>query len=97
LNNVEDQEENNNLNSDNLSEINNLKSKSKEYKINNNNILKIKEIEHKIIIEILKYFSNELLKCIKDFLLDDKWINNLKCSIENQIISKVKNNINYFS
>ena len=97
LNKVDDDEGTNDLDSNYLSEINNLQSKSKIYKINNNSILKIKEIEHKVIIEILKYFSNEILKYIKDFLLDDRWINNLKGSIENQIISKVKANINYFN
>ena len=95
--NVDVDEGTSDLDSNYLSEMNNLKSQSKEYKINNNNILKIKETEHKIIIEILKYFSSEILECIKQFLLDDKWINNLKSSIEKQIISKVKDNINYFN
>ena len=97
LNNVNDDEGISDLDSNYVSEMNNLRLQSKEYKINNNNILKMKETEHKIIIEILKYFSSEILECIKDFLLDDKWINNLKSSIEKQIISKVKANINYFN
>ena len=87
-------EEKNDLEVGNISQINDLKNNTEEYKISYNNILKIKEIEHKVIVESLIYFSKEIIDSIQECLLEDEYIIYLKNSIENKIIIKMKGNLN---
>lgn len=99
INNIQNEdEENNNDNlindEDNyLSNRNNLQTKSKKYKFSNNDILKIKEIEQKAIIQSLKYFSQEMLVYIKNYLNSDICLNYLK-NVINDKIAEIKDNIN---
>ena len=62
-----------------------MKNKTEEYKISSNNFLKIKEIEHKLIVESLIYFAKEIIDSIQE----------CKNSIENKIILKMKSNLNH--
>ena len=80
----ESEEEPNTINNNDrrINTINNLKKKSKLYKINNDSILKMKDIEYELIIECLKFFSCYVLDSIRDYLKN-----------ENQIISEIKNNL----
>ena len=90
----ESEEEPNNINNNDrlINTINNLKKKIKLYKINNDSILKMKDIEYKLIIECLKFFSCYVLDSIRDYLKEDESIINYLKN-ENQIISEIKNNL----
>ena len=92
---IEEEEEDNDdniQNQDNLSTINNLRKKSKVYKINNDSILAMEDIEHKLIIECIKFVSLYILDTIKDYLLKDEKITNYLKN-ENNFITQIKNNL----
>ena len=84
LNNINNEEINNNW-----CDINKLKKKSKSYKINNDSILQIKDIEHTLIKECLKYFSLYVLDIIRNYLKNDENIINYLKN-DNEIIFKIK-------
>ena len=88
-----DKEPNTIINNDRLiKSINNLKKRSKLYKINNSSILKMKDIEYELIIECLKFFSCYILDTIRNYLKEDESIINYLKN-ENQIISEIKKNL----
>ena len=92
---IEEEEEDNDdniQNQDNLSTINNLRMKIKVYKINNDSILAMKDIEHKLIIECIKFVSLYIMDTIKDYLLKDEKITNYLKN-ENNFITQIKNNL----
>lgn len=92
---IEEEEEDNDdniQNQDNLSTINNLRMKSKVYKINNDSILAMEDIEHKLIIECIKFVSLYIMDTIKDYLLKDEKITNYLKN-ENNFITQIKNNL----
>ena len=66
--------------------------KSRAYKINNSSILRIENIEHKVVIECIKFVSLYIMDIIKDYLLNDeniiKYLKN-----ENNFIIQVRNNL----
>jgi hypothetical protein len=90
--NMIEKEDENKDNQNNLSNINNLRMKSRAYKINNGSILKIEDIEHKVVIECIKFVSLYIMDVIKDYLLNDeniiKYLKN-----ENNFIIQVRNNL----
>ena len=92
---VTEEEPNNFIINNNESLINcnnDLKKKSKLYKINNDSILKMKDIEYKLILECLRFFSCYILDSIRDYLKEDESIINYLKN-ENEIISEIKRNL----
>ena len=76
---VTEEEPNNFIINNNESLINcntDLKKKSKLYKINNDSILKMKDIEYKLILKCLRFFSCYILDSIRDYLKEDESIIN---------------------
>ena len=96
--NIEENQENDNNKQLNNIEINNInqnidnKYKAKKYKIDNSDIIRLKFIEHQIIIKSMKYLTEEILIYIKNYMLSNEQIRELKTMINNDIIKKLKEN-----
>ena len=96
--NIEENQENDNNKQLNNIEINNINQnidnnyKTKKYKIDNSDIIRLKFIEHQIIIKSMKYLTDEILIYIKNYMLSNEQIRELKTMINNDIIKKLKEN-----
>ena len=65
-----------------------LNYESKSYQITNRNIYNLKNIEHKTIIEIIRFVMNIILDKIKEYF--NSQMGNLKNIINKEIIQKIK-------
>ncbi len=77
-----------NINVNNTNRDIKLNYESKSYQITNRNIYDLKNIEHKTIIEIIRFVMNEMLDYIKRYF--DSQMGNLKNIINKEIIQKIK-------
>ena len=92
-NNAENNKNDNNNKSkgtENNIENNNKVHKTIKYKIDNSDIIQLKFIEHNVIIQIMQYFTNEILEYIKSYMLSKNQIKNLQKLIDDEIIEMIK-------